>query len=244
MTTTTALFRATAVLVGLSWHGSLPAAAFQNLDFESARTPLVANDPLGYGRVPITDALPGWRGYVGTNAQALVLNNLAFLSSAGVGLAGPGEWHGALFPRNIIGGSYSAFLQTGPDVAQGPPLTFYSSLGQVGLVPLSAMSLQLRIDAYGPFSVSLGGQPLALVPLQTAPGSTLYGADISSFAGQTTDLRITSDVWLGPAGLSHLWLDSIVFSPVAVPEPSVFGFVLVGAAALWVRRSYSKRLPR
>jgi hypothetical protein len=57
------------------------AQAFANLDFESASV----TSP-GPGQVPFSSALPGWTGYCGTNIQAMVNYNTAYLDTAGISL--------------------------------------------------------------------------------------------------------------------------------------------------------------
>ena len=110
-----------------------------------------------------------------------------------------------------------------------------TSLVQDGLIPLNAQSLQLKINAFGPFNVSFGGETLSLTPLSVTPNYTLYEADISRFAGQEAALRITAVDSFNPNnGLhSYLWLDSINF---VVPEPSTWALLVTGAALLLVPR--------
>lgn len=218
-------------------------AEFENLDFESPRLPLIADSGDDYGRVPLSDALRGWTGYIGDGVLPLASFNAAFLSSAGISLGGPGGWPSS-YPRfgekNIIAGHYSAFLQSGANLSGG--LRYASaSLAQVGDVPLDALSLQLSIDAVGLFSVSLGGQALDLFALEVTPDSTLYGADISAFRGQTTELRITTYDPLDPTRQTFLWLDSIRFSPTAVPEPSSVVLGLAALATFGVARRVRRR---
>lgn len=76
--------------------------------------------------------------------------------------------------------------------------------------------------------VTLGGQTVNMVPLETFPSYTLYGGDVSSFAGQVETLRFTEP----PSGVippSSVLLDDIVFSPQVVPEPTVFVLSALGA---------------
>jgi hypothetical protein len=210
----------------------IQGADFQNLDFESPQLPLIpdSNDP--FQRVSLFDALPGWTGYIGTGIEPLANYNSAFLSSAGISLAGPGGW--PPFPRfdkNIIAGNFTAFLQSGFDLNTGQDFAS-ASLAQVGTVPAGSLSIQMKIEAGGPFVVSLGGQTLTMLPLQLASNYTLYGADISPFAGQTAELRVTADDPLGPTGLSFLWLDSIGFSTTQVPEPGALSLIALALTAL------------
>jgi PEP-CTERM motif len=70
----------------------------------------------------------------------------------------------------------------------------------------------------------------------TQPNYTLYGGDVSAFAGQISDLALT-------AGLFGTgWnLDSIEFSPQSVPEPSTWILLVSGVGLLSLcrqRRSF------
>jgi hypothetical protein len=96
------------------------------------------------------------------------------------------------------------------------------------MVPDGSHSLLLSIDAHVPFTVSLGGQPLALIPTQVNPTYTVFGADVSAFSGQDAELRITT----AALGFGYLWVDSIHFSPMPVPEPSPFMLGALGLAVL------------
>jgi hypothetical protein len=90
------------------------------------------------------------------------------------------------------------------------------------LVPAGTASLLVEAYVFGsPFSVTLGGQALQLVPLESFAHYTLWGANIpSSMAGQSETLSFVE-----PASATVvptiLELDDISFSPTAViPEPS------------------------
>ena len=79
--------------------------------------------------------------------------------------------------------------------------------------------------------VSLQGQNLDLVPLQTFPNYTLYAADIASFAGQSATLSFTAPTprFGSP---SFLTLDDISFLPIAVPEPTTEALLALGGLVL------------
>jgi hypothetical protein len=118
-----------------------------------------------------------------------------------------------------------------------------SIIGQTGLVPSGTMSLQVKMSwFYAAPVITLGGQTVSMVPLATFPSYTLYGGDVSSFAGQVATLIITEPP---PAyGLippSYVFLDDIVLSPQVVPEPSIFALSALGALLLgW--RVYGRQL--
>jgi len=63
--------------------------------------------------------------------------------------------------------------------------------------------------------VSFNGLTLPRVPLGSTANYTVWGVDVSAYAGQTGELRFTAP-WLS-AGV----LDGIQFSLTAIPEPSV-----------------------
>src|SRR5687767_3147844 len=78
-----------AVLLGATAFKSVgSAAAFQNLDFESATLPSLPADE-GGGYVPISQGIPGWRVFWGDIGQSMVLHNSRTLGSADVGIWGP-----------------------------------------------------------------------------------------------------------------------------------------------------------
>ncbi len=74
-----------ALLVSLSLC-SFGQGTFRNLDFESANV-------AGYstGDVPITIALPGWKGYLGTFEIDWVIYNTVSIGAAAISLQGPGS---------------------------------------------------------------------------------------------------------------------------------------------------------
>jgi len=79
--------------------------------------------------------------------------------------------------------------------------------------------------------------PLVIVvPSSSIRDPVVYGADVSSFAGRNVELRISS-------GASILAADSIVFSPTAVPEPSVGLWAALLLVAGGARRSGNHVVP-
>lgn len=204
---------------------------FQNLDFESPMLPFVPVDTT-YGFVAASNSLPGWTVYVGTNQQDRVLLNNYFLGTAVVDLLGPGWTDGP----SVIEGAYSVVLQAGrgPD---GNPLNHVSAaIAQTSLIPLSAMTILFKAKPVlgGPatqFGVSIAGQDISLVPLQTSGDYTLYGGDISAFAGLTRELRISA-IPTPAYQFSSVMVDSIMFSNLAIPEPSTICLFGLGALLL------------
>jgi hypothetical protein len=205
----------------------LAQGTFQNLNFEAASIP--NGTPPG-SLVPVEAALPGWS----VNAPSDVSNGTNFIPYDGYSLGGTVI---SVLDTNVglgfvpLQGKYTAALFGGPSVA--------AIISQTGLVPGFSKSLQLAAFTSGaPFIVTLGGQTINMVPLsqhssQGFPSSyTVYGGDISSFAGLTEQLSI-SEPALAVAPPSQLFLDSIVFSPNAVPEPSALAVGVLGAVGMF-----------
>jgi hypothetical protein len=72
---------------------------------------------------------------------------------------------------------------------------------------------------------------IPMIPLLSATSYILYGGDISRFAGQSGELIISTE--MGPAHLAdNLLLDSITFSPQAIPEPNVLALFATGLSLL------------
>src|SRR5208282_1927888 len=130
---------------------------------------------------------------------------------------------------DVIEGQYSVVLQPGFDPF-GSGKNVGASISQTGLVPANARSLQFKAYDYqgsypAPvFSVSLAGQNLALVTLGTGSNYTLYGADISAFAGQVGALTIATSA---QPNRDPYYFDSFIFSPSSVPEPSVMSLAII-----------------
>src|SRR6266487_415667 len=152
-------------------HG-LAQGTFQNLDFEAATLIPIPGDP--FGRVEFAPAFPGWVGYVGTNAQSMADHNNRLLSESGIAIMGPD------FPSpSLFQGHYYAALYTAPGVPVGP------TLAQTGLVPSTAQSIRFYGGAQDVPFVRFAGQTIPLSALGTTSAYTIWGGDISSFAGQT-----------------------------------------------------------
>jgi PEP-CTERM motif-containing protein len=205
-------------------------AAFQNLDFESGTLVPIPGDR--YNRVYFDQAFPGWRGYVGTNQEAAAFHNGDFLCCSAITL-----WGGASHPEYAIEGTYSVFLHAalGPDSQPAD-----TSIAQTGILPLEARSLLFKArETTGPGLVSLGGSLLPIIPLSVTSDYTLYGADISAWAGREAELRFTA---VAPPTLDHFWgLDAIQFSTTPIPEPSTFALFALAAAFGWFYRRRKRR---
>jgi hypothetical protein len=211
------------------------AQGFVNLDFESAQLPVIPAGQFG-GYVQVTDALPGWQVFHGVSNSPVnnVLHNNATIGTINASIFGPNYT-----VRTIIEGQFMPFLQAG-----NPGVVGFSNrsvtIEQSGLVPAFAQSLQFKVGWYNEigvgfdtnFSVSLNGQTLPLVSLGSTPTYATYGVDVTSFSGQVSDLRFTS---FGTPSRPDNWVavDSFVFSPVAVPEPSTWALFALGSTLFW-----------
>ncbi len=182
--------------------------SFRNLYFESPILPLTPEPGTGY--VPVAATLPGWSAYIGGLPVFDISYNGRSLGGPVISLQGPGS----LDP--VLQGQYSVFLQP------GWPNFIDVAIALTGMVPLT--SLSLKYVAIGQPDVYFSGQALASVLLGAGPeGSSLYGVDISQFAGLTGELRFGG-------GTGGAILDSVRFSTNAVPEPG--SLALVGAGCM------------
>ena len=195
---------------------------FVNLDFESAVIVSDPSSPYYPYAVSANDALPGWSTsgcFLGPND---ILFNDVSLGAPCISVLGPG-WSGG----GIIQGNYTLLLTAG---VGGNTV----SVSQTAMVPMSAESLLFEATGGNPggnsFVVSLGGQDLNCFALSTGSNYTLYGANISAFAGLPESLTF-SDTGIGE-NFSFEYLDAIQFSASPVPEPNSFG--LFGLGSLFI----------
>jgi hypothetical protein len=202
-------------------------ATFQNLNFESANLPQIPPGQTG-GIVAFSDALPGWVGYLGANLTTNVYHNELSAGSARINIIGPE------FPTTaILEGQYTLALQSGGP--QEPSVE--ASIAQIGLLPMDIQAIQVKASGSN-FAVSFKGQSIAFSPIGNGPNYTLYQGDVSAFAGQLGELRLSS---IAPPNPFTVSLDSISF--VSVPEPSSTLFLLTGGTFALVtsfrRRGFS-----
>jgi hypothetical protein len=196
---------------------ALGQGTFQNLDFESVRGDLIPAPQGGY--LYASNALPAWSAYYGTSELPIILyDNSEY-------------WYIGLWDTNY---SYEFIIQGKFSVSLGG-----GTISQTGLVPANALSLLFsaynRSPDFYSLNVSLAGQSLAFLPVSSNPGYTVYGADISGFAGQTATLTFSGNRYM---------IDDIRFSDSRIPEPSLPGLLALCVCALaWqlVRRRPPKR---
>jgi hypothetical protein len=160
---------------GLAANGQ---GTFRNLDFESTRVQDLA--PGASEFIPITEALSGRIQYSSGQEFPDVGHNFRSSGGAFASILGP---HYSQDP--IIEGNYTVFMTPGPSVGND------LSLAQMGTVPVDARSILFKASGFRPsFIVSLGGLPLDVIALESTKSYTLYGAEISRFAGSAEELRL------------------------------------------------------
>ena len=211
------------VLLSVSASPCFGQGTFQDLDFESPILPLVPS-------VPLTNAFPGWLGYVGTNQVSRVRIDGVNLDVATLALI---RTTLVAYPTPLIQGNYTAVLQPQRDPNDIPSGSLVPvALLQSGMVPSGSKSLQFKGYTAGtPFAVSLGGVNIPVFNLESFPDYTLYGGDISAFAGSIAELRFTAF----PDNYPHstvFALDSIEFSIQPIPEPGTVALFGLGALLL------------
>lgn len=139
---------------------------FRNLGFEEAA---VSPSPPEGQIVAVSNGLPGWAAFVGTEKINSMYHNWVSLGGAVPSILGPGFFT----PESIIEGFYTALLRSG--TLPGTDL----SLAQTEVIPASAKSLRYKIkNSFGTRSVSLSGIPILEIPLEVDRDYTVFGADI------------------------------------------------------------------
>jgi len=223
-------------LLLLGRFGYAQETPFQNLDFEQANPVSSHTDPTV---VTAASAFPGWLVYCGSVKQTQAYQNNYALNLATGDIFGP-NYPSAGPPQTgapgIIDGSYTAVVQGGPQ-GLGSAIVD-TSLKQTGTIPAADTSLIFKAwdNGHTGFSVSFAGNSLSLLNLGSGPNYTLWGADISPYAGQTGLLAFTATAQYAPS----LWeLDDITFSTQAVPEPSPLILAGFGGLMFLLRRRFA-----
>jgi hypothetical protein len=213
------------------------AQGFVNLDFEDA-TVILAGSP---DMIEASSAIPGWAAYYGSSSNPTLSGTLAniFYDSQTIGGAGvflddantPSGTDGlSLIP---IQGSFSVFLE-----GSIPYAAVAASIGQTGTISNTARSLTFFAEQGG-LQVTFNGQNIPFSAIGNGAGYTIYGADISNYAGQTGQLLFTA-----PGNNSAALLDNIQFSSSSVPEPSELALTALGALLLGFRRRLNSFIHR
>src|ERR1700720_1288523 len=216
------------LLPGLLLGNLVNAQSFGNLGFESAVLVPVSGDP--YDRVEAGPAFPLWTCYTDstelgvTNVLTLVNYDNEFLDSAGVAILNTNDVHGFQALSQAFEGNYTALLQAGFSLTN-EAIRLSAAIAQTGVVPAYARTINFEAAAYNlNFAVTFAGQNLPVYALSSTTNYIVFGADISSFAGQTNELRFTVFPCLtfGQPAINNLYLDNIQFSP---PPPQAAPFI-------------------
>lgn len=201
---------------------------FVNLNFENAVIVADHSSPYYPNAVNAASAIPGWTS-TGFLAPNDIVYNTTSLGSTSVSI------YGAAGDYKPLEGEYSIGLYGGGTMATG------ASISQTGFVPVDANSILFAAQYSGPpggtLLVSLNDQNITFSSIYTGPNYTLYGGDISAFAGQVKQLRFTA-----PEGGNNYWeIDNIHFSPQVIPEPNSCVLFAIGALAIAGRFVRDKR---
>jgi hypothetical protein len=223
------------VLLFLAASSALGQGMFQNLDFEQT-TVLQTSQT---NNVSALDGLPGWTVYASTNQLTFVGFNNACLSATCVSLLGTNG--DPVFGYRSFDGGFSVLLQGGLSGSGPNQYPSAASIRQTGVVPATARSMvfEARPDI-GFLSVLVDGASVPYSTLSNSPNYTLFGADVSKFAGETVELQFSVTRQSGTPQSSWI-LDSIQFSDLAIPEPRAIPLLLLGGATLWARHRRQKR---
>ena len=186
-----------AIAVLLSVEPAHARQSFYNLGFESAQ-----NLPPDFSTFSTSDALPGWLAYSGTNQlDSIFYYNDAFLVPVQI-LSGDAVTLVGRFSVQMSSNGYTDYTNR-----YGP-----GSITQNGLVPSDARSVLFAASG-ACLELSLGGQVLPYIAISNTANYTIFGTEVSAFAGQTATLAFVC-----VSGIKTL--DDIRFSPEYVPEPS------------------------
>ncbi len=212
------------IVLSTSIRVSFSQGTFQNLDFEAAN---VAGTQIN-SLVPTASAFPGWQTFEGTTEISSVVYDGISTGAFEISIV---DTKGGL----PIQGNYSAYLFSS--------LGTTTTLSQTGLVPAGTESIQMdAYEALGSFTVTLAGQTVNLVPLQTFPNFTLYGGNISAWSGDNAALSITENLPTNPGIYpDELELDNITFSTQVIPEPAPVVLTGIGGLLFALYRRFAPK---
>jgi hypothetical protein len=195
----------------------LSQGTFQDLNFEDA---VIARLGTGYSAA---SAFPGWQVLIGTTPTSVVGYDGLSIGAPAIAIIDD------LTGYVPIDGNYTAYLMA----SSIPDHSGTASLAQTGTIPAGTQSIELDANqaTSSSFAVTVNGNTINMTPVETYPGYTLYGGNVSAWSGQTATLSITelepSNPQFSP---SLLQLDDITFSTTAVPEPD--SILLTGIGGL------------
>jgi hypothetical protein len=217
---------------------------FMNLNFELAN---VSGYLPGEWDVPTTAAFPDWSFYLGSTSDPAVAGPETVVDYDELDpLNGSDEPNLVLVDPNVLSGGYWVNLPPPIQgnysaIIEGSSLggigAVSASIGQIGTIPGTAQSLVFSANIiFGSLDVSFDGQALSLVTIRSEPNYAEYGADVSSFAGETGQLLFTAPSGPNDYEGSMTEIDSISFSSSPVPEPSLLALTALGGFLFGVGR--------
>jgi len=215
-TSTTSLLAFLAICPSMNGQGTL-----QNLNFEQAHPGPLTGDPPSAANVPVTSALPSWSVFYGSVRQSYINVNAPSTGAPAVTLIAPGG--------GPIDGNYSVLLQ-----ASGPGV----SISQSSTIPSGTQTLFFEAQpGFGSLNVLIGTQIVPIVAVGSGTDYTLYGANVSAWAGSPELLTFSA---LGDLSQPNNWeLDDISFS--AVPEPGIVALTAIGGLLFSARKWFARR---
>lgn len=214
------------VVFSLVLISNASAQGFLNLDFESASVPAGVRQ----GTIQFSQALPGWTETILGAFDTNVLYDNEYLDSSGISLIDTNAPNGVA--GMVIDDRYTVLLQAGNGYSNGVGFASDTTLSQTGLVPSGTKSLQFKGACSRKFAVTLGGQALSLTILGGGTNYTLYGANISQWAGQIAQLSFTLFADMPHVNNEALLLDDIEFSTqsIAVGPPILLSASTLGTS--------------
>lgn len=197
---------------------------FQNLSFEAANIV----PPNQAGLFQFSQVFPGWTGYIGTNQAPVALLNGLSLGGAVCSLI---TRYTPSDSNAVISGTYTAVISVGEDqIINNSPEIIGAALAQNGMIPTTARSIGFSVGSMSYLNsllVTFNGQEIPIFPSFQGANFTFFLGDVSSFAGQSGELRFSSLPAPGPFG--NVFLDNIQFSNQPIPEPSSVCLFCLGA---------------
>jgi hypothetical protein len=143
-------------------------------------------------------------------------------------LVGPGYNYGFA----PIDGNYSVLLQ-------GSGTASAASISQTNLIPTGTQSLLFKAQpGTGPLDISIGGQNIPFTAVGSGVNYTLYGANLSAWAGDTEQLMFSA--LLGSYGLNNWEIDDISFSTTPEPEPNILALTAIGGLLFGARKWFAR----
>ena len=200
-------------------QGSVGNGTFQDLSLQDGNLPALSiTSRTNY--VPFGPAFPGWSGSVGGVQPSQVLVNSQL--SAGIGITFSGAGIPFQFPP--IGNEFTALLVT------YPLSSVTVSLFQTGMVPAGADTIQIKIGEIhpAPWTLSLGGQSIDMVPSTATASYTLYTGNVSPFAGKVETLAVSA-FSVPTTAASVLTFCDLSFQGALVPEAGTLSYFGLGA---------------